>query len=300
MTRSIWKIIFLIISIIIFAFSVQSISFSNRSSPIVATLPDISGLAWVKDGRFLAVHDAKDASSPRLSLLDVPEDGKTLSWQSLPVNWPESIGISKDLEAITAIPGTDFFLLAESGDRKPYQRLFFISYKNEKVKIVAVTNWPVPVKNVEAIAVTKVNERYLFLYAERAENRSATEIRWTTLTLDPLRFGEFRSVSFTSPFGSGEYVRQISDLALDSRGNLYIASTRDPGDKGAFKSQIYRIGRISGESDVILDPKPRHLGELDGLKVEGLTLRRGTTGDRLFFGTDDEDYGGVFRPLPEG
>ncbi|MEG3435807.1 hypothetical protein V0288_01625 [Pannus brasiliensis CCIBt3594] len=300
MTRSIWKIIILIISIIVFAFSVQSISFSNRSSPIVATLPDISGLAWVEDGRFLAVHDAKDPSSARISLLSVPEDGKTLSWQSLTVNWPESSGIGKDLEAITAIPGTDFFLLAESGDRKPNQRLFLISYKNEKVKILAVTNWPVPVENVEAIAVTRVNDRYLFLYAERAENRSGTDIRWTTLTLDPLRFGEFRSVSFTSPFGSGEYVRQISDLALDSQGNLYIASTRDPGDKGAFRSAIYRIGRVSGESGVILDPNPRPLGEIDGLKVEGVTIQKRTTGDRLFFGTDDEDYGGVFRPLPEG
>ena len=38
---------------------------------------------------------------------------------------------------------------------------------------------------------------------------------------------------------------------------------------------------------------------MDGLKVEGLALRE--NGDRepdIFFGTDDENYGGILRLVP--
>jgi hypothetical protein len=296
MARSISKILALAISIIVFTFSVQNISFSRQSPPISAAMPDISGVAWVGGRNFLAVHDAKNPELPRMSLLSVPDNTGTLSWRALTVDRPSAIEMAKDLESITAIPGTDLFLAAESGDKKNYRRLFLLTYKNENVKIIAETPWPVAVQNVEAIAVTEVNNRYLFLYAERAEGWGSTEIRWTDLSLDPLRFGEFRSISFSSPFGSGEFIRQISDIAIDRSGNLYIASTRDPGDAGIFQSAIYRIGRMDGEN-VVLDSRSRELARLDGLKVEGLTFRKDRTGDRLFFGTDDENYGGVFRPL---
>jgi hypothetical protein len=298
MTRSIWKIIALAISIIVFSFSVQNISFSRQSPVISTNLADISGVAWVSGRHFLAVHDAKDPVSPRLSLLTIPGPKKAFAWQTLEVDWPDRENIPRDLEGITAIEGTDLFLLNESGDRNPQPRLFLISYKDKKVKIIAQKPWPVPVKNVEAIAVTRSSDRYLFLYAERGENQGSTEIRWTELSFDPWQFGEFRGVSFTSPLRSGTNIRAISDITLDRQGNLYISSASDPGNRGGFRSEIYRIGRMDHKNGILLDRPPQKLGQLDGLKVEGLTIQPEETSDRLFFGTDDESYGGVFRPLP--
>jgi hypothetical protein len=296
--RSIPKTIIPRILIIVFTLSLVTVSFSQPASSIAVALPDISGVAWVVGDRLMAVHDAKDPSSPRVSLLQLPNRERTLSWQVLDVDWPKPLGASQDLESITAIPETNLFLLAESGARTPYNRLFLLAYAGEKVKIIAHTTWPIPVKNVEAIAVTKLDDHYLFLYAERAEGQGSTEIRWSTLTLNPLQFGEFQAISFSSPFGSGEKIRQISDMAIDSQQHLYIASTQDLGNTGVFRSEISQIGRISAENRPILDRNPRKLGEIQGLKVEGLTIQKLATGDRLFFGTDDENYGGVFRPLP--
>ena len=42
-----------------------------------SNLPDLSGLAFVGNGRFLAVHDAKnpdELNRPRVSLLQLPQD----------------------------------------------------------------------------------------------------------------------------------------------------------------------------------------------------------------------------------
>lgn len=310
--RSLKKIIVLITITIVFLLSIDTISFSQQSSINNLQLPDLSGVAWIEGNCFIVVHDAKDSGfdpSPRVSLLQLPSDQEKLRWQALTVNWPKLLGISKDLESITAIPETNLFLMAESGDKKNYQRLFLLAYEEEvkgqclngtqipQVKIIAETNWAVKVENVEAIAVTKINDQYLFLYTERADSQTSTEIHWTTLTLDPLKFGEFRSISFQSPFGSGKNIRQVSDLAIDTQQNLYIASTYDPGNTGAFRSAIYRIGRISDNNNLILDPIPQKMGEINGLKVEGITIQKLPSGDQIFFATDDENYGGVLRPL---
>ena len=55
----------------------------------------------------------------------------------------------------------------------------------------------------------------------------------------------------------------------------------------------------SGKPRVILAERPQRLASLDGVKVEGLALREETDGNiSVFFGTDDENYGGILRLLP--
>jgi hypothetical protein len=50
---------------------------------------------------------------------------------------------------------------------------------------------------------------------------------------------------------------------------------------------------------VVIPPEPDLLATLDGFKVESLALVDGPEGmTRLYAGTDDEDFGGVLRPLP--
>jgi hypothetical protein len=91
---------------------------------------------------------------------------------------------------------------------------------------------------------------------------------------------------------------------VDSKGHIYAASTLDPEgtsadpDNGPFRSIVYRIGRV-GADGLKLQAKPKVLAVLDGLKVEGLTIREQEDGEReIFIGTDDENYGGILRLLP--
>jgi len=282
---------------LVFFFSVVQVSFAQQSRQLETYLPDLSGLAWVEADIFLGVHDAKnkgknsDPSQPRLSLLRLPTQEKPLLWQVLRVDWPNPEGLSNDLESITHIPETNLFLLAESGDKKPFQRLFLLAYNQQKVKIVEQINWPIAVENVEAIAVSRQGDRYLFIYAERADSQESTKIRWTDISFNPLKFGEFQSVTFRSPFGSGKNIRPISDLA-------YIASAYDPDNAGVFRSAVYRIGQVTADNSLILAPNPQKIAEIDGSKVEAVTTRESPRGKiEVFIGTDDENYGGFLRPL---
>ncbi|NCR46828.1 MAG: hypothetical protein GPJ09_23675 [Microcystis aeruginosa SX13-01] len=291
------KTVFSAILVLVFFFSAAQVSFAQESRRLETYLPDLSGLAWVEADIFLGVHDAKnkgknsDPSQPRLSLLQLPTQEKPLLWQVLRVDWPNPEGLSNDLESITSIPKTNLFLLAESGGEKPFQRLFLIAYNQQKVKIVEQ-------KNVEAIAVSRQGDRYLFIYAERADSQESTKIRWTDISFNPLKFGEFQSVTFRSPFGSGKNIRPISDLAVDKQGNIYIASAYDPDSAGVFRSAVYRIGQVTADNSLILAPKPQKIAEIDGSKVEAVTTRESPRGRiEVFIGTDDENYGGFLRPL---
>ena len=103
--------------------------------------------------------------------------------------------------------------------------------------------------------------------------------------------------------GTPVYNRAIVALDVDGEGNIYAASTLDPEgladdpDNGPFRSVVHRIGRVGGGRPV-LDAKPEVLAVLDGVKVESLAVRERDGRRELFIGTDDENYGGILRPLP--
>lgn len=304
MVNNLSKLFFLgILVLVLFFYGVQ-VSFSQQSRRLETYLPDLSGLAWVEGDIFLGVHDAKnkgeksDLAQPRVSLLQLPTKEKSLLWQVLSVDWPNPEGLSNDLESITSIPETNLFLLAESGEREPFKRLFLLAYNQQKVKIVEQINWPIAVENVEAIAVSQQGDRYLFIYAERANSQESTKIRWTDISFNPLKFGEFQSVTFQSPFGSGENIRPISDLAVDKQGNIYISSAYDRDSAGVFRSAVYRIGQITADNTLVIAANPQKIAEIDGAKVEAVTTRESPKGKiEVFIGTDDENYGGFMRPL---
>jgi hypothetical protein len=148
------------------------------------------------------------------------------------------------------------------------------------------------------------------------------ELDLATHTLRPGTGGE---VELVEPKGvawrTGERRRLCADLLIDGLHVLSVA-TEDPGDAGPFRSVVYRVGSIThppggaGQIGVEVDPNPLILAVLDGLKVEALSegtlpvgapwppLRPSTTNTavtphrRLYaVATDDELYGGVWRPL---
>lgn len=273
------------------------------------SLPDLSGLAWVEDDLFLGVHDAKPSArkpeSPRISLVRLPRSKREgVSWEPLMLAVPGAGGPINDLESVSRLPGGQGFLLAESGQGgRKARRLFLASYRNGRVTLEAQAPWPVPVTNVEATEVVEVGGQLLFVFAERADGRGQTRLRWAPMFLNPLRFGAFRQVIYRGLDPVGDGARPIVALAAAADGTLYGASSFDPGnDGGPFRSVVWQIGRITADADgqprLELSPA-RRLATLDGLKVESLAVRESTQdGTQLFIGTDDENYGGILRPLP--
>jgi hypothetical protein len=271
-------------------------------------LPDVSGLAGIAGDRFLAVHDAKypdERDLPRVSVLELPTDLDGIRWTPLDVAFPDRP--ASDLESAARIPGVrDRFVVAESTEvapEKPFSnRIFVLEVTAAGAAVVDHAEWPVPTTNVEGIAIAEAGGGLLFVFAERADGEPSTEIRFAPLSLDPLRFGPFRSAGrFASPGPTGPTARPVAALETDAEGIVYAASAEDPDDDaGPFRSAVYRIGRVHREAGtVVLDAVPSLIGVLDGLKVEALAAREREDGSvEIWAGVDDEFYGGTVRPLP--
>ena len=280
----------------------------RTAPPVGAALPDISGMAWMGGDRFLAVHDRKqggDSDRPHISLLRPAAVRGRWERQALPVRWPGPQGPGHDLESVARIPDRQELLLVESGDDGgDLRRIFHARLGTQGLELVGSLPWPHRVLNVEGSAVARVDDRLIFLYAERAHGRSTTRIRWADLQLEPLRLGSFREVPFTSPGPEGPHRRPITALEVDRDGQVYVASAIDPGsDDGPFRSMVWRIGRIRVSSpngpQLVLDPTPTRLVHLKRSKVEALAIRETEVGTpELVVGVDNETSGGKIRQLP--
>jgi len=273
-----------------------------------STLPDLSGLSWVEDDLFIGVHDAKNNAEkenwPRVRLIRLPQselDG--VIWEPVVLNFPGPGGTSSDLESSCSIPGGKEFLFVESGQEgEQYRRIFYAEYDNGTLGISSYADWPVEIINVEATEVCLVGEKLVFLYAERAQDSSSTQLRWTEISISPLGFGEFEGVTYEAIDPVGPGARPIVAIDVDSDGFIYIVSAYDSGnDDGPFRSVIWQIGQVivdgQGNPTVELGLNNR-LADLDGLKVESLAVRESSaTSKEVYFGTDDEHYGGILRLL---
>ena len=287
----------------------------NPTPTPAAPLVDLSGLAWLGGDRFLAVHDAKTPKEddlPRVSILTLPVSLDGIERIDATPTFPEAP--SSDLEAVAAIPGTDTLLLAESGDDAgPFDRIFLAEVRGDAVEILDAVRWRdfTGYDNIEALAVAAVGGgNPILLWAERNSGKDRTRLRWAGLGLEPFRVeGPVGAVSFALPASARDkagrplFNRAIVALDVDRDGWIYAASTLDPEgtaadpDNGPFRSIVYRIGRIGGAGPQ-LEAEPEVLAVLDGLKVESLAVREEGGQRQIFVGTDDENHGGILRPLP--
>ena len=306
MQNSVTRLIIFLIIFQITIFIFPSVAQVITNTETGKTLPDLSGLVWLKEDSFLAVHDSKnlDSNQPRVSLITLPQSAKGLSWQPLTIDWETVGGIAMDLESITPIPDTNLFILAESSNYQKHRgRLFLMKFDNSTLKPIAVTNWPKDIIDIEAIATTKINNQTYFFYAERGADQPSTNICWTTLSLEPFTIGKCHPTQFSTADPT-PHIRQISDIKIDASGNIYIASAFDPNqDNGPFKSSVWKIGQVELDQtnlpQINLTQNNNAIAEIDGFKVESLALRpRQNQEPEIFIGTDDENYGGVIRLLP--
>jgi len=291
--------------------------FSCLSSEITAaqelakskTLPDLSGLAWLEGDIFIGVHDAKRSKEkynwPRISLIRLPtSELEGVIWEPLNISFPGSEGWSSDLESACRIPGGNAFLFAESGQEgERNRRIFYAVFTDNTLKIESFIHWPVAIKNVEASEVCKIGDKLIFMYAERAGSLPSTKLRWATLSLNPFKLGTFKEKTYKGIDPVGKGARPIVALDVDKQGYIYSVSAYDPGcDDGPYRSVIWKIGRVTadhnGEPKIDLDINER-VANMDGLKVESISVRELKDGHKqLFIGTDDEHYGGIIRLLP--
>ncbi|MDQ3023758.1 MAG: hypothetical protein M3R04_05145, partial [bacterium] len=98
---------------------------------------------------------------------------------------------------------------------------------------------------------------------------------------------------------SDPWARPCTDLWLDAGGYLWASGASDPGDGGPFRSVIYRIGKFDPKQSypIMYEMDRDMVWYLDGLKVEAIGPAV-VPGSILTFCTDDEAYGGIWRPLP--
>lgn len=307
----------LLIAIALLPIVVSSSVTSAQGSSTYQTLPDLSGIAWIGNNSFLAVHDAKfpeEASAPRASLLTLPSEHGGTVVTPLNVTWPNGENPGSDLECVARIPGpvqspeTSRFLLGESGDNdRGSKRIFLAELNNNTLLVNDTVAWPIEIHNVEGCEVAAIGDELVFIFAERAQGSPTTDINWGSLLLDPLSFGPVKSIEFRAPVeeaGVDPGFRPVSAIEVDQDGNLFISSAFDPDiDEGPFWSQVWLAGHIASDQALgpqisLLDP-PEQVASIDGFKVEGLTTRPAAndSGTEVIIGTDDEFHGGVLRVL---
>lgn len=198
-------------------------------------------------------------------------------------------------------------MIGESGDDgEGPKRIFLSELHNDSLTSNNTVPWPMNIHNVEGCAVTAVDNRLVFVFAERAQGSLTTKITWTPLLLDPLGFGPVNSLEYRVPSEQQAGLRPVTALEIDNTGNIFIASAIDPdNDAGPFTSEVWLAGNVSSDqnstgSPISLHDSPERLASVDGLKVEGLATRPAGNGSdtEVIIGTDDEFSGGVLRILP--
>ena len=115
----------------------------------------------------------------------------------------------------------------------------------------------------------------MFLFAERAQNRPHTELRYAMFDPGTLSFGQFQSVKFPNPDPLA-FNRPLVAMDLDSRGLIHIASAFDAEaaglpdpDNGPFASAVYCLGKLiqeNGRPKVTLFKDPKLRGISSGVQ----------------------------------
>lgn len=284
----------------------------------------ISGMVLIRDGVYLVVHDRKEASRARAAILRVGDWDQRRYQEVRLHDGALPGGPMADIESVCAVPGraSEFLLLESGASDEGHGRRRILAHarlSEDEPAELRVLGWEdvrditAPLTNCESVVCWSRGGRLGVLIADRGRMEGGRgEARVVAGALE-LADGEHAvggglRMKPAAPASDGEGAirlelgaegawRACSDLYLDDRGVLWGACAQDPGDRGPFRSKVYSM-------DITFEPDGRvRLGkgqvryEIDGLKVEAIA-ECGVKGSGLAVGSDDEDYGGVWRPLP--
>lgn len=299
----------------------------TRGHPAPSQPPALSGAQRWDGSTVLVVHDAKSGienSVPRLGLIDLrqPATGYT------PLVWPPGEPIPSDLESVCAIPGhPDEFLVAESGYYKPDDapaeekprdgRIFWVTLSRPAggapavVTVLKTFQWPDVLSgqkdprkpythDIEGIVCVMCGESTLLVAADRAGG-----LYWGPLDLklksgSKINLPGYLDVKAEFP-SLQAFPRLVTELHVDAKRQLWAAAAFEPKETeagtggGPFRSAVYQLGTLNvnlANPIELAKANPRQVS-IGGLKVEALTSTNES--DRLFMGTDDESFGGLWR-----
>ena len=295
------------------------------AEPAATTTPGgISGMAQIDDSRYLFVRDLKGfESGARLGVLQLNADQNYSITDVDIADWRHADGPASDLEAMCAMPGlSGEFLLLESGHWEGrFGRLFRVrltrvddAYSATVMHVFELPEFDSkgpndPGDEMEGLAcAAQSGGQVLVILGERGSSAAYPNglLRW--LTIDP----ETNSEAWTDHGRTGLEVdaprgphdpqtgRDISALHLSPDGRLWAAAAEDASDAGPFNSIVYPLGTVlpDEEAPIQLAEAFRVHGVLSGFKVEALASGTSTIpGTSFAVGTEDEIYGGTWRPL---
>lgn len=289
--------------------------------------PGYSGMAQLSENSFLTVNDRKNQIEPgyRIGIIELTaKDGIVFT----PVNvgdWKDEEGDPGDLEACCGIPGrSGEFLVAESGYYKgKFGRIFHFSLLKDSQGVWTVSvnkafriyNRKLDDKNcsykgdeVEGIACFNSLGKTILVYGERggltSDGTKVGTIVWGALDFASYEFNQMGEAALVDK--SLLCDRDCSDLLLTANGDsisVISVATQDKGDNGPFRSIVYRAGRFLVDANrktvqFVLDCKPHILVDLSAIKVEAIAGPAKNAPDSKYsIGTDDELFGGIWRPL---
>jgi len=295
---------------------------ANEASLPPPSASGISGMAQIDGNSWLVVHDALSfENGPRLSIIMLPADAPPVFHPVTVDFWPDPDGRASDLEALCAVPSRpNEYLMAESGTWKgKFGRLFHLRLDTgtNKAAILGVMKLPVLADNnpqqvgdqYEGIAcIEGADGRLLLLLGERGGSQRFPDgvIRWGTIDLErhELQFTgkglEGVNVNAPGKWKNNLTNRDISDMHISPEGVIWLSAADDNGDNGTFASIIYSPGKITGNfnAPVMLNRHPKVWRTVSSIKVEGLSgPAASVAGSRMSIGSDDENYGAIWRPV---
>jgi hypothetical protein len=301
---------------------------------VAADFPGASGMAPLNDHSYLCVQDVKDKpeneGKARFGALIVftPEERKEFPGLGMlsytPLSWCYGANVDccedfpSDLEAVCAVPGhPGEYYASESGYwGSRYGRLFHLvthagEHETWSVTIDQVLHLPHFADQVEGIACAATEDgRLLLILGERGgmgDEGSSGQLHWGWIDgLEAAQDGnapanwQYDSMEVSNPHALAyPTARSVGDLYLDDSGNLWAASAYDPdADYGPFASGVRAVANVDPDSDypVTAEDLAGDSWLVEGMKIEAIAS--GCTPDSsICFATDDEGYGGVWRPL---
>ena len=279
-----------------------------------------SGMEQINDTSYLVVYDLKmHKNGVRLALITVSEEA--LDIHPIEIKSWGTEGNPNDLESICAVPGKqNEYLVAEAGNwQGALGRIFHLSIDFEKrnAKLLGTLKYPFLARNdfglegdqyeaMHCLPLSK-NERIILLGERGGSGFSPTGIiRWglwdikkESLTIEGAGLQGI-PVSAPGHWTNQDTRRSITDMYVDANGTIWASASEDQGDAGPFYSVIYPLGKIN-EGDpakpVIVYDFMAVGREIYGLKIEALSGPITDINCTHTFGTEDEIYGGVFRPI---
>lgn len=279
-----------------------------------------SGMEQLTDSTYLVVYDLKKHKDGiRLGWIIVTDESIDVLPITLP-SWGEE-GNPNDLESVCAVPGnTNEFLVAEAGNwQGELGRIFHIQvdFGKRTARVLGTLKYPFLHRNdfgiegdqyeaMHCLPYTK-NERIILL-GERggSEFSPSGVIRWGLWDMKKDVFtiegAGLKGISVNAPghWTNAKTKRSITDIYVDPNGTLWASASEDQGDAGPFYSVIYPLGKINSMNADLPVTVIDFLAvgrEVYGLKIEALSGPKKGINCTHTFGTEDEMYGGVFRPI---